>query len=272
VGGEDYGRSQFNRAVQSRRQPGSSFKLFVYLAALRQGATPETLVADEPVAVGNWQPENASGRYQGLMTLRDAFAHSSNVAAVRVSESVGRGEVVRAARDLGISGPLKAVPSLALGANEVTLLDMTSAYAAVAAGAYPVTPTGLQGVAGSQPVVARRSLPEQGHLLALLNAAAEQGAGLGGALPYPVFGKTGTTQNNRDAWFIGFAGDLVVGVWVGNDDATPMVGVGGGGLPAQIWRAFMEQAVQGGSVGDGRAAPSFEAPGWSEEPSSGATD
>ncbi|HEX5264910.1 MAG TPA: transglycosylase domain-containing protein, partial [Phenylobacterium sp.] len=206
VGGEDYGRSQFNRAVQSRRQPGSSFKLFVYLAALRQGATPDTLVADEPVAVGNWRPENASGRYQGLMTLRDAFAHSSNVAAVRVSESVGRGEVVRAARDLGISGPLKAVPSLALGANEVTLLDMTSAYAAVAAGGYPVTPTGLQGVAGSQPVAARRSLPEQGHLLALLNAAAEQGAGLGGALPYPVFGKTGTTQNNRDAWFIGFAG------------------------------------------------------------------
>ena len=261
VGGEDYAHSQFNRAAQSRRQPGSSFKLFVYLAALRQGATPGTLVADEPVVVGNWRPENASGRYQGLVTLQDAFAHSSNVAAVRVSESVGRDQVVRAAHDLGVSSNLKTVPSLALGSNEVTLLDMTAAYAAVAAGVYPITPTGLQGVARRPPAAGGLPLGEQRYLLDLLSAAAEQGAGLGGSLPYPVFGKTGTTQNNRDAWFIGFAGDLVVGVWVGNDDATPMVGVGGGGLPAQIWRAFMERAVQGGDAAEGRPAPSAEPPG-----------
>jgi penicillin-binding protein 1A len=270
VGGRDYSASQFNRAVQSHRQPGSSFKLFVYLAALRQGATPETLVADEPVAVGNWRPENAGGRYQGVITFRDAFAHSSNVAAVRISELVGRDEVVRAAHDLGVSGNLKTVPSLALGSNEVTLLDMTAAYAAVAAGAYPINPTGLQN--GRPPAEERRPLREQRHLLALLNAAAEQGAGLGGALPYPVFGKTGTTQNNRDAWFIGFAGDLVVGVWVGNDDAAPMVGVGGGGLPAQIWRGFMERAVQS-DLAEGRSTPLAGLPAWpQDEPGFGATD
>lgn len=240
AGGRSYARSQFNRAVQAHRQPGSSFKLFVYLAALRQGADPYTLVADEPIRVGTWSPKNASGRYQGAMTLRDAFAQSSNVAAVRISESVGRDQVVRAAHDLGVASELKDLPSLALGANEVTLLEMTSAYAAVAAGSYPVTPTGLSDGAPSH---ARWALPEQGALMNLLNAAAVQGAGLGEGLPYPVYGKTGTTQNNRDAWFIGFSGDLVVGVWVGNDDETPMAGVSGRGLPARIWRAFMLQAL-----------------------------
>lgn len=239
VGGADYEQSQFNRATQARRQPGSSFKLFVYLAALRRGATADTLVADEPIAVGQWRPANASGRYQGVMTLRDAFAQSSNVAAVRTSEWVGREEVIRAAHDLGVASELKALPSLALGANEVTLLEMTSAYAAVAAGVYPVVPTGL--VDGQRP--AEHALPEQAHLLNLLAAAADQGAGLGQATGYRAFGKTGTTQNNRDAWFIGFSGDLIVGVWVGNDDETPMSGVSGRGMPAEIWRRFMVQAL-----------------------------
>lgn len=239
VGGADYGQSQFNRVTQAHRQPGSSFKLFVYLAALRHGATADTLVEDEPITVEKWRPRNASGRYQGVMTFRDAFAQSSNVAAVRTSEIVGRGEVIRAARDLGVASELKPVPSLALGANEVTLLEMTSAYAAVAAGAYPVRPTGVVG-GGAQ---ATHGLPEQRDLLTLLAAAADQGAGLSGVTAYPSFGKTGTTQNNRDAWFIGFSGDLIVGVWVGNDDETPMVGVAGRGLPADIWRAFMTQVL-----------------------------
>lgn len=239
VGGRSYAASQFNRAVQAHRQPGSSFKLFVYLAALRQGATPDTLVADEPIRVDGWAPKNASDRYQGPMTFRDAFAQSSNVAAVRISETVGREAVLRAARDLGVASELRPLPSLALGANEVTLLEMTSAYAAVASGLYPVTPTAIEGVSNGGGQV----LAERDAMLALLNAAAERGAGLGGDLAYPVFGKTGTTQNNRDAWFVGFAGDLVVGVWVGNDDETPMSGVSGRGIPAQIWRAFMVQAL-----------------------------
>lgn len=263
VGGTNYARSQFNRAVQAHRQPGSSFKLFVYLAALRQGAMPDTLVSDEPIEVGKWRPKNASGRYQGAMTFRDAFAQSSNVAAVRISEIVGRDQVVRAARDLGLASELKPLPSLALGANEVTLLEMTSAYAAVAAGAYPVTPTGLEGAAG---VGGGRPLAERDELLSLLSAAAEQGAGLGRGVPYPVYGKTGTTQNNRDAWFIGFSGDLVVGVWVGNDDETPMSGVSGSGLPAQIWRSFMAQALPPPRpvpvIEEGDARRGFHLPDW----------
>ena len=272
VGGRDYGASQFNRAVQAHRQPGSSFKLFVYLAALRQGAAPDTLVADEPIRVGTWQPKNASGRYQGAMTFRDAFAQSSNVAAVRISETVGREQVVRAARDLGVTSELKPLPSLALGANEVTLLEMTSAYAAVAAGAYPVTPSGLD-PANRATSPAMQRLSEQNDLLSLLNAAAVRGAGLGEGLGRPVFGKTGTTQNNRDAWFIGFSGDLIVGVWVGNDDETPMSGVSGRGLPAQIWREFMQQAlpapvfmdpVEAPDVYDEQPPPPrrFEVPSW----------
>lgn len=263
VGGANYGRSQFNRAVQAHRQPGSSFKLFVYLAALRQGAMPDTLVADEPIAVGKWRPKNASGRYQGAMTFRDAFAQSSNVAAVRISEIVGRDQVVRAARDLGVASELKPLPSLALGANEVTLLEMTSAYAAVAAGAYPVRPTGLEAVAGSG---GDQTLIEQNQMLSLLNAAAERGAGLGEGLAYPVYGKTGTTQNNRDAWFIGFSGDLVVGVWVGNDDESPMTGVSGRGLPAQIWRAFMLGALPPPEpvpvIEESDARRGFQLPDW----------
>lgn len=243
VGGRDYRASQFNRAVQAKRQPGSIFKLFVYLAAAREGAVPWSMVEDAPLEVDGWSPRNADGRHHGWMSLERAFATSNNVAAVKLTEAVGRRDVIRAARDLGLTGDLPARPSLALGAGEATLLELTAAYAGVAAGAYPVIPTAVAEAEGSggRPMDAYR---ERGPMLDLLNAAAEGGTGRSAALPIPVFAKTGTTQNNRDAWFVGFAGDLVVGVWVGNDDGAPMKGVGGGGIPADIWRAFMQTAVR----------------------------
>lgn len=235
LGGRSYERSPFNRATQARRQPGSAFKLFVYLAALRAGARPDDLVSDTPISIDGWRPENADGRYRGLITLRDAFAVSSNVAAVRISEVVGRSKVSDAAAELGVTSPLPDEPSLALGAGTMTLLELTAAYAAIAQGSFPVTPTGVE------PALRRKGRfgPERALMLDLLWQAANVGTGRQAALAQPTFGKTGTSQDGRDALFIGFAGDLVAGVWVGRDDNDPVRGSSGGKLPAAIWRDFM---------------------------------
>ncbi len=265
VGGRDYARSPFNRATQARRQPGSAFKLFVYLAALRAGMTPDTPIEDRPLRIGEWQPRNYGDRYRGTLTLRDALALSSNVAAVRLSERVGRQNVIAAARDLGVRSPLNDNPSLALGTSGVTLLELTSAYAAVAAGEYPVQPRGLE--EEERPwwqrawrrATATSDDPAFDELREMLGAVVSQGTGRGAALAVPAFGKTGTTQDSRDALFIGFAEDLVVGVWVGNDDNSPLAGqIAGGGLPARIWRDFMTQAV--GTVPARTLAPPLQAP------------
>jgi penicillin-binding protein 1A len=236
VGGRDHDASAFNRAVQARRQPGSAFKIFVYLAALRDGARPESTVLDAPIRVGDWSPSNAGGGYRGPISLEEAFATSSNLAAVQISEHVGREAVIRAARDLGVKSPLQPVPSLALGSNPVTLLELTSAYAAVPAGAYPIIPYGFDQQPAAPP---KARLREQAALMQLMGSAVTYGTARRAALWEPAFGKTGTTQDNRDAWFIGFAQDLTVGVWVGNDDNSPMRAVSGGGLPADIWRQFL---------------------------------
>lgn len=249
VGGRDYESSQFNRATQALRQPGSSFKTFVYLAALRAGARLDMSVSDAPLSIGGWSPENYDHSYRGVISLHRAFISSINTAAVRVSEAVGREKVAAAARDMGITSPLLAMPSLALGASEVTLLELTSAYAAIAADAYPVRPWGVLSAgedasgAGEPPDGAGRwQLANGASMRDLLESVVQSGTGRGARLPIRAYGKTGTSQNYRDAWFIGFAGNLVVGVWVGNDDNTPMKRVTGGSLPAQIWRAFMTQA------------------------------
>ncbi|WP_443019061.1 transglycosylase domain-containing protein [Sphingomonas sp.] len=249
VGGKDYAKSPFNRATQARRQPGSTFKLFVYLAALRAGMTPDTMISDTPLTVGDWSPKNHNGRYRGLITLREAFATSSNVAAVRLSERVGRDAVIRAARDLGVTSPLTAQPSLALGTSGMTLLELTSAYAAVAANSYPIKPRGLPEVRQGwfQRFWGNRRSFDDGTgemMLDLLAAAANDGTGRAAALRAGTFGKTGTTQDNRDAIFVGFSGDIVTAVWVGNDDNSPLHGVAGGGIPARIWRDFMAAAVK----------------------------
>jgi len=250
VGGVDHDESQFNRAVQARRQPGSSFKLFVYLAALRAGLTPNSMVVDRPVRIGSYEPENFGHRYRGAMPMRSAFASSINTVAVQLSEAMGRKPVINAARDLGISTPLEPQPSLALGAFEVTLLEMTSAYAAVAAGAYPVKPWAITGFEETDSNAAppreagRWRLNEKSELQTLLRGTVERGSGRRARLPVRAYGKTGTSQDYKDAWFIGFAGNLVAGVWVGNDDSSKMNRVTGGSLPAEIWAAFMRDAIK----------------------------
>ena len=272
VGGKSYKDSPFNRATQARRQPGSAFKLFVYLAALRAGWTPDSIIEDEPITIGGWTPVNNDGVYRGPITLREAFARSSNAATVRLSESVGRGNVIRAARDLGITTAIPNNPSIALGTSGVSLLELTSAYAAVASGRYPVSARGLPEAPQQEGLSA---LFERGGelqrrrdwapMLDLLYAAANEGTGRRAALRVPTFGKTGTTQENRDALFIGFAGDLIVGVWVGRDDDKSLGKMSGGTVPAQIWRNFMTSAL----AVDGYRSPDlpreFRAPERREE-------
>jgi penicillin-binding protein 1A len=250
VGGKSYKDSPFNRATQALRQPGSTFKLFVYLAAMRDGMTPDSTIEDRPVTIGNWSPENAEKRYRGTITLRQAFAVSSNVAAARLIQKVGVSNVIRTARDLGISTPLPDEATIALGTANVSLLELTSAYAAIAAGHYPVQAQGLADpqakgwldpfLHGTHPL----SGPIDDEMHDLLAASVEDGTSHHAALPgIATFGKTGTTQDSRDALFVGFAGDLVVGVWVGNDDDSPNPGLAGGGIPAHIWHDFMMQAL-----------------------------
>jgi len=250
VGGKSYSQSPFNRVTQARRQPGSAFKLFVYLAALRSGWTPDSTIEDRPITIDGWTPENSDRVYRGRMTLREAFARSSNAATVRLAEQVGQNNVIRAARDLGITTPLPQKPSLALGTAGVSLLELTSAYAAVANGHYPITARGLPEASAPEGLAeffhregALDPTRDRAPMLDLLYAAANEGTGRRAALAIPTFGKTGTTQENRDALFIGFAGDLVVGVWVGRDDNKSLGKVSGGTVPAQIWRTFMSSAL-----------------------------
>ena len=244
VGGLDYRNSGFNRATQARRQPGSAFKLFVYLAALRDGMTPDTLVEDLPVTIGGWSPSNHDGRYRGPISLREAFAVSANAATVRLAEGLGRESVIETARDLGIESELEPRPSLALGTSELSLIELTAAYAAVASGRYPVRPRGLadEEEGGERGVLDRSTVHPM--ILDLLWQAANAGTGRAAALDTPTFGKTGTSQDYRDAWFVGFAGDLVTGIWIGRDDNRPLDEVSGGGLPAEIWRDFMSAALR----------------------------
>jgi penicillin-binding protein 1A len=255
VGGRHYDGSPFNRAVQASRQPGSTFKLFVYLAALRAGMTPDDRIDDKPITIAGWSPVNADRKYRGRITLREAFARSSNVAAVRIAQKVGPRAVVSAARDLGITSPLPADDvSIALGTSGVTLLELTSAYASVANGAYPVRPRGLPQVdEGWLDRLRNRQRPIDDHTEAmlrdLLSATVNQGTARAAALDRPVFGKTGTTQDNRDALFVGFSGGLVTAVWIGRDDNQPMKGIAGGGAPARIWRTFMAEALGARPVG-----------------------
>jgi penicillin-binding protein 1A len=250
VGGKDYRKSPFNRATQAERQPGSTFKLFVYLAAFEKGMTPDSTIDNREIEQGSYRPKNASGNYSDTITLQDAFARSSNVAAVRLLKTVGDDAVIDEAHKLGVASPLAhGDPSLALGTSTMTLIELTSAYAGVAGNKFPVEPRAFpaEGEGWLDWLFAERhrlSDPEHDEIEQLLARTVSQGTGRAARLPVPSFGKTGTTQDNRDALFVGYAGDLVVGVWIGNDDNTPLKGVHGGSVPAQIWHDFMVQALK----------------------------
>ena len=267
VGGRDLGGSdgQFNRATQALRQTGSLFKPFVFGAALQAGANPYDLVLDGPLTMnvpgsGPWSPQNYTRDYKGEITLADALAHSVNTATIRVAEDTGRARVRALARDLGVNSPIADGPALALGTSEATLLEMTGAYAGFLNGGVRATPYGirqlrlksdgtpLMGATAGTPV---RVLDERaaGQMVWMMRRVIDEGTGTRARLgERPAAGKTGTTQAARDAWFIGFTADYVAGVWMGYDDNTPLRGVTGGGLPAEIWRETMSRLEDGQPV------------------------
>jgi penicillin-binding protein 1A len=256
VGGRSYARSQFNRATAARRQPGSSFKPFVYLAAVDAGLTPDTIRDDSPVTVRGWSPENYSRDFRGPVTLQTALSLSLNTVAVKLGQEVSPRSVVRVAQRLGIASPLQANASLALGTSEVTPLEMTAAYAAFANGGQGVTPYIIREVkAANGKVLYKREgsgigTVIDGARLPMMNSMMREtlltGTGRKAEIPgWEAGGKTGTTQDFRDAWFVGYTSRLVASVWLGNDDNSPMKRVSGGGLPSEIWGRFMRSALQG---------------------------
>jgi len=255
IGGVDYRDSVFNRATQAHRQPGSAFKPFVYLAALEAGITPWETRDDEAVDIGGYKPTNFGGKYYGTLTLADALAHSVNTITVNLAQEVGVGNVVAVAKRVGITSPLQANASLALGTNEVTPLELTAAYAAFANGGYRVRPYLVTEVDIANKLVYRRQSPPplrvinasvNRDLTAMLYAVVVNGTGGYASLHgREAAGKTGTTQDSHDAWFVGFTTDYVAAAWVGNDDASPTRGVTGGTLPAYIWRDAMLAAEHG---------------------------
>lgn len=256
VGGTDYQESQYNRAITARRQPGSSFKPFVYLTALEAGYTPDSIVEDAPLDYKGWQPRNYNDKYAGNVRLRDALANSLNTVAARLAIAVGPQNIVDTALRMGISSPLQPVPSIALGTQEVSLLELTAAYAPFANGGIGVIAHVITRIETASGKVLYSNLPSgPGRVASQQNVAAmnemlsyaiEVGTGKRAKLPgWQVAGKTGTTQNNRDALFVGYSARMVTGVWIGNDDGSPMKGVGGGSYPAELWSSFMQRAHQG---------------------------
>jgi len=258
VGGRDYASSQYNRAFQARRQPGSAFKLFVYLAAIENGMTPQDRLIDGPLKIGEWSPRNYGGGYEGTVTLREAMAQSINTVAVQVSERIGRQKVIDSARRLGITSPLKSHPSLALGASEVSLVELTSAYGVIANGGIAVWPHAITEIRtrGGDVLYRRRDGaaaqvvdPSVARAVNdMLRAVVAGGTGRAADPGRPAAGKTGTSQDFRDAWFVGYTGEMITGVWMGNDDSAAMKRVTGGGYPAQLWRAYTRAALQGRPV------------------------
>ncbi|MEL6920435.1 MAG: PBP1A family penicillin-binding protein [Pseudomonadota bacterium] len=257
VGGHDYANSQFDRAREAKRQPGSAFKPFVYMAAIEQGYTPATMVNDAPVRIGKWKPENYNGKYLGNVPLSTALSKSLNSVAARLMQQVGSGSVIEAAVRLGIGSRLDPNASLALGTSEVTLLELTSAYTTFASGGWRNTPYMIKRVTTSDGTVLyeHQSEPWQaispqvaGMMNAMMQRTVSEGTATRAQFGHPAAGKTGTTQNSKDAWFVGYTANLTTGVWFGNDDNTPMNKVTGGFLPAEAWKRYMARAHEGVAV------------------------
>ena len=257
IGGSNYADSQFNRAVDARRQAGSAFKPFVFLTAMEAGMTPVTPVVDEPVTIGGWTPRNYSGRFVGPTTMTNAVAQSINTVAASIADQVGRENVARTARRLGVTSPIGLQPSMALGAVEVSPLEMAQAYAPFSNGGLRVQAHGInrirtragrvlyqwqEGAQGGRVSVIAN--PPLSYMNMMLRAVMTSGTGTGANISgYDLAGKTGTTSDYKDAWFVGYTGGFTTAVWVGKDDNKPMRNVTGGGSPAAIWKAFMSAAL-----------------------------
>jgi penicillin-binding protein 1A len=272
IGGRSYQQSPFDRAVRALRQPGSAFKPFVYLAALESGYTPDSIEEDAPVTIDRWSPKNHSGGYRGAMSLRDSFALSVNTVAAKLADDVGRWKVVRTARRLGIRSELHEQPSIALGTAEVTLIELTAAYAPFANGGEGVMTYGILRIRdGDGKVLYARKPASRGQVVAqpyvaamndMMRATLTRGTGRSAALPAQAAGgKTGTSQGSRDAWFVGYTPYYVAGIWIGNDDGAKMDHVTGGTIPARLWRDVMLVAHQGKEP---LPLPSTRSP-WAEE-------
>jgi penicillin-binding protein 1A len=271
VGGANYADSQFDRATAARRQAGSAFKPFVYLTAMEQNRTPYVVVADEPLKIGNWEPKNYTNKYLGSITLQTALAQSINTVAARLANELGVQNVAATAHRLGIASHIDLVPSMALGAVEVSPMEMAGAYAPFSNGGVSVHPFGISRIrTASGKVLYDHNVdaPRQTRVIGtpalqymnqMMRQVLVSGTGTRARVPgYDLAGKTGTTSDYRDAWFVGYTGGFVTAVWTGRDDNTPMKRVTGGGVPAAMWRAFMAQALPRLQVG---AIPGGPAPG-----------
>jgi penicillin-binding protein 1A len=259
IGGRNYADSQFNRAVSAKRQPGSVFKPFVYLTAIERGLTPDTVREDRPISVKGWKPENYTREYFGPVTLTQAMAQSLNTVSVRLVLEFGPTAVTRTAYRLGIASRLEPNPSIALGTSEVSLIEMVSAFAPFANGGNAIVPHVVESVRRPDGLVLYQRIPQnlgqvvEPRYVGMMNAMMQEtlltGTGRKAELPgYPAAGKTGTSQDFRDGWFVGYTGHLVAGVWLGNDDSSPTRKMTGGGLPAEIWGRFMKSAHRGVAV------------------------
>jgi penicillin-binding protein 1A len=281
VGGVDYADSQFDRASDAKRQAGSSFKPFVYLTAMENGRRPDTPVVDEPIKIGNWEPKNFEKEFMGPINLQTALAHSINTVAARLANEVGTGNVARTAHRLGITSPIQTDPSMALGAVEVSPLEMAQAYDSFANGGVGVKAYGIERIrtaAGKvlydhnvdkpvrQQVITSPALP---YMNQMMREVLVSGTGTGARVPgYDLAGKTGTTSDYRDAWFVGYTGGFVAAVWTGRDDNTPMRNVTGGTFPARIWKTFMAQALprlKAQPIPGGGAPPPTDVPASGED-------
>ncbi|WP_235902932.1 transglycosylase domain-containing protein [Sandarakinorhabdus oryzae] len=255
VGGTDYVRSNYNRAIVARRQPGSAFKFFVYVAALESGVTPDDMVEDRPVTIGNWSPKNNNGTFAGPVSVRQAFAQSINTVAVQLAQQVGFDTVADVARRFGITTAISREPAMALGSSVVTLFEMTNAYATVANNGLEQAPYAITRITtGTGRVLYNRSEGETRQVVApvvaaqmtqLMQAAVEEGTARAAQIGRPLAGKTGTTSSNKDGWFIGFSSGITTGVWMGRDDNQAVRGLAGGRAPARAFAQFMARAVGG---------------------------
>lgn len=274
VGGTDYVESNYNRATNAMRQPGSSFKLFVYLAALEAGYQPDDKVIDTKVTIDGWSPRNSNGRFTGQTSLRSSFARSVNTVAAQLGHEVGFGTVASMGRRFGITSPMSAVPSMVLGSNEVRLIEMTRAFAAVSAQGESVEPYGItKVVTASGETIYQHEVEEPKTLVPdyvaagitdMLQAAVQTGTGRAAQIGRPVAGKTGTTSSNKDGYFVGFSSGITTGVWMGRDDNKPVAGLQGGRAPAQAFAAYMRYAVKDRPIEEFNTE--VQRPEWQSEP------